>query len=103
MARSPWLGPLAALMVVVMFFTGCVGTQTRRSIDDRSDVAHLTHHEGDGAQKTHGGGEALAALFFVVAVVFVAAVVIDVLTLPATVPCDHEFYCCHEIIYVIER
>ena len=99
MARSPWLTPIATLLVFVMLLTGCTGAPPRPQHDGAPELVQTS---GDAPQQARGhhGGEARAALFafglFLIAVV----VVVDVIILPATAPCGRPFCCTQEIIIV---
>ena len=102
MHRSPWLAPVAILLLVAMFATGCAGTQTRsfERTDDGASVALA--HKGDSApaEKAHGG-DAAAALFLAGAILIVGAVVVDLLILPFSGPCYHHPFCCTREVVVV--
>ncbi|MEZ0228240.1 MAG: hypothetical protein ACAI25_06420 [Planctomycetota bacterium] len=103
MARSPWLAPIALLLVFLMFVTGCASNAPRRFDDERggSTISSVEDGQKGGAQKTRGG-EALAVLMAVAVFAFAAAIVIDLITLPISIPCHRPFvctatlaHCCH--------
>ncbi len=102
MARSLWLAPLALLMVVLMFFTGCASNAPRGLDDGRgATVSSVEDGHKGGAQKARGG-EGLAILLAFVGIAFVGAVVLDLILLPCTIPCHRPFvctrtlaHCCH--------
>jgi hypothetical protein len=102
MHRSPLLAPIGILLLLAMFVTGCVGTQSRsfERSDDGASVALA--HKGDAApaEKAHGG-DAAAAIFLAGAILIVGAVVVDLLILPYTGPCYHHPFCCTREVVVV--
>lgn len=104
MARSPWLAPVAILLVVLTFMTGCVSGSSRRQ-DERSTISSVEDGTHGGAQKARGGGDALAIMIVYGAVGFiiVGAVVVDLLLLPYTLHCHKPFCCTQTVIHVCHR
>lgn len=100
MARSPWLAHLAILLMVVTFFTGCMTTGPRDFEDGRAHSSVVDTDQHNGAEKARcGSGGAVAALFFVGAILIVGAVIADIVILPFMAPHHHAFCCCHEVVY----
>jgi len=99
MTRSPWLTPIAALLVFVMLLTGCVVTRPRPRSDGPPEAVPTSRDAPEQAH-WHHGGDARAALFVFGLILFAAVVVVDVIILPATAPCGRPFCCTQEIIIV---
>lgn len=99
MARSAWLAHLAILLMVVTFFTGCVTTGPRDFEDGRAHSTVVDTGHDNGAEKAHGGGGAVAALFVVGAFIIMGAVIADIVILPFTAPHHHAFCCCREVAH----
>ncbi len=101
MARSPWLAPIAILLLVCTFFTGCM-TNAPRDLSERSTIESARIDGApQGAEKAHCHGGGAVALLFVYGIIFVGAVILDCLLLPATAPNDCAFCCTRSVVYVV--
>jgi len=104
MARSPWLAPIAILLLICTFFTGCMANAPR-DLSERSTIesARIDAQTPQGAQKAHcGHGGGAVALLFVYGIIFLGAVILDCLLLPATAPNDCAFCCTRSIVYIVK-
>ncbi len=96
MARSPWLAWVAIVLVCMSFLMGCGALQPRTAHEGSRPVAGANRDD----LKAHGGDDARAALFVIGCVFFVVIVVVDLIILPCTIPCDRPFCCTQEVIVV---
>jgi uncharacterized protein YceK len=100
MARSRSLAPIAILLAVLLFMTGCAGAPLR---SHHHGEAELVAVDGSGAVQVHHSDGVLAALVAVACLLVIFTVVVDLIMLPYTIPHHHPFWCTQGIFVVIVR
>jgi hypothetical protein len=101
LARSRWLHPIAVLLLIATFFTGCLSTRSRVVSEGEIAVARSSD-QGPPAEKARARDVAVA-LYIVGGFLILGAVIVDVFILPWTIPHNRVFFCTEGVVEVCYR
>ena len=98
------------LTAFILATNGCTSLAPRPAGFGRSEVRPLVAHapsdlpgNDEDIEKVRGHGGARVGLFIAGAVLIVGAVAIDIIILPATVPCRRTFCCTTTVVHTCYR